>query len=177
MERLSAAEFPAAAGELAGLLAEVVAGGSSLGFRTPFGRRPALDWWLSREPAVASGSLVVWVARGPEGVSGTISLAREHRENGRHRAEIVKLMVSPAARGRGLGRRLLATAEEAAAADGIRLLLLDTEADTPADRLYRAAGWTPYGLVPAYATDPGGALRDCTFFYKFLPEPPAAAAS
>ena len=46
------------------------------------------------------------------------------------------------------------------------LLLLDTVADSVADRLYRAAGWTCFGRVPDYATDPDGTLRDCTFFYK-----------
>jgi ribosomal protein S18 acetylase RimI-like enzyme len=72
------------------------------------------------------------------------------------------------ARGRGLGRELLATAERAAAAHGLTLLLLDTETGSAADHLYRAAGWTCYGVVPGYAADPHGTPRDCSFFYKEL---------
>ena len=69
-------------------------------------------------------------------------------------------------RGRGLGRRLLAAAERSAAGQGITLLVLDTEADSDAERLYRSAGWQRYGVVPDYAADPAGVLRDCSFFHK-----------
>ncbi|MYS77387.1 GNAT family N-acetyltransferase, partial [Streptomyces sp. SID5926] len=67
-----------------------------------------------RAAAVAAGQLAVWVAREGERVTGTVSLALPDKPNSRHRAELAKLMVSREARGRGLGRRLLATAEEAA---------------------------------------------------------------
>ncbi|WP_420160619.1 GNAT family N-acetyltransferase [Nocardiopsis sp. CNT-189] len=83
-----------------------------------------------------------------------------------HRAEVVKPMVAPSARGRGLGRRLLEAAERYAAEAGATLLLLDTETGSAADRLYASAGWTGYGVVPDHTAEPGGALRDCTFFYK-----------
>ena len=58
-------------------------------------------------------------------------------------AEIKRLWVSPSARGLGLGRRLLTTAEEAARSLSIKVLRLDTNsALTEADRLYRSTGWT-----------------------------------
>jgi len=184
LSRLSAADFPAAAADLAGLLADTVADGASLGFLSPFGHAEAAAWWTDRVPAVAGGSLLVWLARDASPASsfsasplggvaadapaavGTVSLALESRPNGRHRAEVVKLMVHPSARGRGLARALLATAEAAAAAVGADLLLLDTETDSSAEHLYRSAGWTRYGVVPGYAADPHGTLRDCSFFYK-----------
>ncbi|MEU2788412.1 GNAT family N-acetyltransferase [Streptomyces sp. NPDC007100] len=166
--RLSATSFPSSLPGLSALLADAVAGGASLGFVTPFGRDAAADWWRTQHPAVADGSLTVWVAEGPSGITGTISLAHPAKPNARHRAEIVKLIVHRAARGQGLGRALLTTAERAAARSGYRLLLLDTESASPADRLYATAGWTPYGTVPAYASAPTGELRDCTFFYKEL---------
>ncbi|PRX96717.1 GNAT family N-acetyltransferase [Allonocardiopsis opalescens] len=166
--RLSAADFARSVKALADLFAEVVADGASLGFVLPFGQEEAADWWRSRQEAVAAGTLAVWAAHGPGGLAGTIGLARETRPNGRHRAEVVKLMVHPAARGQGLGRALLATAERAAAQDGAALLLLDTETGSPAERLYLGAGWTRYGVVPDYAAEPGGALRDCSFYYKHL---------
>ncbi|WP_432096576.1 GNAT family N-acetyltransferase [Streptomyces sp. bgisy100] len=167
--RLSPHDFRAAVSGLAGLLTDVVAEGASLGFRTPFDRSAAAAWWAARQPAVADGSLAVWVAEGRDGgLIGTVGLALEAKPNGRHRAEIVKLMVHPGAQGQGLGRALLAAAERGAADAGATLLLLDTETDSAADRLYGSAGWSRYGVVPGYATDPAGTLRDCSFYYKQL---------
>ncbi|MFE0628393.1 GNAT family N-acetyltransferase [Streptomyces sp. NPDC058864] len=152
--------------DLAALLVDAVAGGASLGFLAPFTHAEAAGWWRTRARAVASGDLVVWAARDAAGVTGTVSLAREAKPNGRHRAEVLKLMVHRRARGAGLGRALLTTAEHAAAAAGVSLLLLDTETGSPAERLYRSAGWTPYGTVPGHAADPAGVLRPTTFFFK-----------
>jgi len=166
--RLGADDFAAHLPALAGLLVDAVAGGASVGFLDGFDQAAALAWWRSRAGAVADGSLAVWIAGGPDGVTGTISLAYAEKPNARHRAEVVKLAVHRAARGRGTGRRLLAAAEEAAAASGITLLLLDTETAGAAERLYEKAGWCRYGIVPDYAADPSGALKDCSFFYKRL---------
>jgi ribosomal protein S18 acetylase RimI-like enzyme len=117
---------------------------------------------------VADGSLIVWVSRDSEHINGTVSLALARKANGRHRAEVVKLMVHRDARRQGLARKLLATAEQAAAQAGATLLLLDTQTGSEAERLYRATGWTRYGIVPDYAADPAGSLQDCSFFYKQL---------
>ncbi|GCD94801.1 GNAT family N-acetyltransferase [Embleya hyalina] len=164
--RLTVDDFRAGIANLADLLVDVVAGGSSVGFVTPLDHAAAAAWWRSLDSSVADGSRRVWVARGPNGVAGTVGLVLDPRPNSRHRAEVVKLMVHGDARGRGLGRALLRTAEQGAADAGRHLLLLDTEAESTADHLYRTAGWTRYGLVPDYATDPAGTLRDCTFYYK-----------
>jgi GNAT superfamily N-acetyltransferase len=166
--RLSADEFRDNAKNLADLLVDVVDDGASLGFLVPFDQHAAAAWWLSREPAVADGSLIVWAAHGSDGITGTISLALEPKPNGRHRAEIVKLMVHRDARGQGLGRALLTTAEETAAESGATLLLLDTVTGSAAEQLYRAAGWTRFGIVPDYAAGPTGSLEDGSFFYKQL---------
>jgi ribosomal protein S18 acetylase RimI-like enzyme len=153
---------------LADLLVDAVAGGASIGFLDGFDRAAAIAWWRSRATAVADGSLAVWISTGPAGVTGTISLAHAEKPNARHRAEVVKLAVRRDARGNGLGRRLLTAAEEAAAAAGITLLLLDTETASAAERLYETAGWHRYGIVPDYAADPSGELRNCSFFFKKL---------
>ncbi|MFF3316704.1 GNAT family N-acetyltransferase [Streptomyces sp. NPDC003035] len=165
---LSPEGFGAAVKGLADVLVDAVADGASLGFLQPFDHQEAAAWWESRQPAVDVGTLRVWAAETPDGIVGTVSLALEPRANGRHRAEIVKLMVHRTARGRGLARRLLSTAEQAAQEAGVTLLLLDTEADSAADRLYATTGWTRFGTVPAYAADPAGVLQDCSFFYKNL---------
>lgn len=117
---------------------------------------------------MAAGQLAVWVVRGDDRTLGTVTLAFPDKPNSRHRAELVKLMVHRDARGRGLGRRLLATAEQAAADAGLTLLHLDTETDSPAERLYTSAGWTRVGVIPDYAADPGGVLRGTTLYYKNL---------
>lgn len=166
--RLSADDFREDVTGLAELLTDTVAGGSSLGFLSPFDRDSAVAWWRTRQPAVADGSLAIWVTRGPAGIAGTVSLALERKPNGRHRAEVLKLMVHRDSRGRGLGRTLLATAEHAAVRAGATLLILDTESGSAAEHLYRAAGWTRFGIVPGYAADPAGRLQDCSFFYKQL---------
>ncbi|WP_424641000.1 N-acetyltransferase family protein [Embleya sp. AB8] len=163
---LTAEDFRSTTADLADLLVDVVTGGSSVGFLAPLDHAAAAAWWRSLEPAVADGSRRVWIARGPNGLAGTVGLALDHRPNSRHRAEVVKLMVHRNARGQGLGRALLTTAEQAAAQAGSTLLLLDTEAESTADHMYRASGWTHYGVVPEYATDPAGALRDGSFYYK-----------
>ncbi|MCI2417911.1 GNAT family N-acetyltransferase [Saccharopolyspora sp. K220] len=166
--RLSADDFRDRVKGLADVLVSVVADGSSLGFLAPFDQDAAMAWWHAQQPAVADGSLVVWAASASEGITGTVSLVLENTPNGRHRAKIAKLMVHRDARGRGLGRALLTTAERAATQAGATLLMLDTVTGSAAEQLYRAAGWTRYGIVPDYAADPTGSLEDCSFFYKQL---------
>ncbi|MBL8990975.1 MAG: VOC family protein [Phycisphaerae bacterium] len=61
--------------------------------------------------------------------------------------------------------------EHAARERGFTLLTLDAKADGPADRLYRALGWTFVGRIPGFALDPDGqALHDDALFFKALAE-------
>ncbi|WP_405904052.1 GNAT family N-acetyltransferase [Streptomyces sp. NBC_00656] len=163
---VSGPELVTYADELAALLVETVDGGSSVGFLAPLDRGAAACWWRERAGTVDAGQHQVWIARDGERIAGTIGLARAPLPNARHRAEVAKLMVRPSSRGQGLGRRLLDAAERSAAEDGVTLLVLDTESGSPAERLYRSAGWTECGSVPDYATDPAGVLKPTTFYYK-----------
>ncbi|MGX2993493.1 GNAT family N-acetyltransferase [Streptomyces sp. JNUCC 64] len=162
----SGAELTAAAGELAELLADTVNAGASLGFLAPLDRADAAGAWRDAVPAVEAGHHAIWVTRDAEGVTGTVGILFTRKPNGTHRAELVKLMVHRRARGRGLARALLAAAERGAVAEGVRLLHLDTETGSPAERLYRAAGWREAGVIPDFAADPSGVLRPTTLFYK-----------
>jgi len=75
---------------------------------------------------------------------------------GRRPAEIKRMFVREHARGRGLGRRVLAELERAAEAAGVDWLVLETGEQQPeAIGLYRSAGYaeiTPFGF---YADEDG----------------------
>jgi GNAT superfamily N-acetyltransferase len=169
VERLDAARLADHKAGLADLLADTVNGGASIGFLAPLDRAEALAWWEERAAETAAGRLAVWAAHDGGRVLGTVSLAFPGKANSRHRAELVKLMVHRDARGRGLGRGLLTTAEGAAAEAGVTLLHLDTETGSPAEHLYRSAGWTAIGAIPDYAASPDGRLRPTTIYYKHVP--------
>jgi GNAT superfamily N-acetyltransferase len=65
-----------------------------------------------------------------------------------HTAEVKRMWLDPSARGRGLGRELLAALEQAAVELGAGRGVLDTfDVLGPAMALYRSAGWEE---VPAY---------------------------
>ncbi|MEV7923832.1 MULTISPECIES: GNAT family N-acetyltransferase [unclassified Kitasatospora] len=168
--QVTAEELDGAAEELAGLLVDTVHGGGSLGFLAPLGRAEAVAWWRALAPEVAAERLLLWTVRAEADgrLAGTIQLRPAVPANGRHRGEVAKLMVHPADRGQRLAGRLLAVLEERAAELGLRLLVLDTETDSPAERLYEAAGWTRVGSVPDYATDPSGRAHPTTIFFKAL---------
>ncbi|MEU0146156.1 GNAT family N-acetyltransferase [Streptomyces sp. NPDC006288] len=172
---VSGPELVTYADELAALLIEAVEGGASVGFLAPVERATAAAWWRERAAAVESGRHQVWIARDDERLTGTIGLVRTALPNARHRAEVAKLMVRPSARGRGIGRALLAAVEQWALSEGLTLLVLDTETGSDAEHLYRAEGWTPCGSVPGYAADPHGTLRATTFYYRALGLPQACA--
>ncbi|WP_051817664.1 GNAT family N-acetyltransferase [Kitasatospora sp. NRRL B-11411] len=154
---------------LADLLLDAVADGASVGFLAGTIHAEAAAWWDTLRPSVADGTRLLWTAEDPAGRAlGTVSLLREQKPNGRHRAEIAKLLVHRTARGAGLGRHLLTHAEQAARTAGATLLLLDTQTGSPAEHLYRTAHWTPFGTVPAHAATPDGTLADTTYYYKHL---------
>lgn len=76
-------------------------------------------------------------------IIGTAGLMREDRETGR----IVRMSVAKAARGRGIGKRLVACLESAARVRGYRRLVCETTHDwTDAIALYSATGFTELGV-------------------------------
>jgi GNAT superfamily N-acetyltransferase len=166
--RLTETQLDASIEGLADLLVDTVDGGASVGFLAPLDRAAAVAWWKGRAATSAAGQFAVWTAQDGDRTVGTVGLTFPDKPNSRHRAELVKLMVHRDARGRGLGRRLLAVAEEAAVEAGVTLLHLDTETGSPAEYLYRSAGWTVAGVIPDYAADPSGLLRPTTLYYKYV---------
>ena len=77
--------------------------------------------------------------------------------------ELKHFFLARQARGRGLGRKLLAGVEEVAGSLGALRIVLDTAAPlTEAAALYRSAG---YVTIPRYNENPHGAV----WFGKDLP--------
>ena len=69
-------------------------------------------------------------------------------------AHLYSLTVDPDYRGRGIGRLLLARAEEIAAARGLGSMQLEVRSDNDAAiRLYRGAGYQPSGVKAGYYSD------------------------
>jgi GNAT superfamily N-acetyltransferase len=70
-------------------------------------------------------------------------------------AELKRMYVSPEARGKGLGRRLVAALEAEARALGVRRLVLETGVrQAAALALYRATGFQPIPLFGEYRLSP-----------------------
>ncbi|MEE4544987.1 alpha/beta fold hydrolase [Streptomyces sp. V4-01] len=166
---VTAARLRDEAAAFAALLGDSVDSGASVGFHGPLAADDAVAWWQALAPQIAAGRAELWAVKDERGaVCGAVRLHRAHAPNGGHRAEIAQLMVRRDVRGRGLARTLLRAAETSARAAGVRLLLLDTQTGSDAERLCRAEGWTAVGTVPDYAADPQGTLRPATFFFKSL---------
>jgi GNAT superfamily N-acetyltransferase len=70
-------------------------------------------------------------------------------------AEIKRMYVDPAERGRGLSRRVLSELERTAAAVGRRRMILETGEEQPAAMaLYASAGYAPIRTFGAHREDP-----------------------
>jgi acetyltransferase len=81
-----------------------------------------------------------------------------------HRADVLRLMVHPSARGRGLGRRLLDAAADRARALGLEQLLLSARGGTSLPEFYAGLGWTEVGRFPAALHLGGDDRRDEHWF-------------
>jgi ribosomal protein S18 acetylase RimI-like enzyme len=158
----------AAVSELTEILRDCVANGASVGF---MGWNTSADFerfWIGVAAEVEAGRTILFAARDEDGIAGTAQLQLIGKPNQPHRAEIAKVLVHSRARRRGLGEALMRAAEAAARQARRDLLVLDTDEDGAARRLYKRLGWTEVGTIPRYALMPDG--RDCgsTFFYKSL---------
>lgn len=84
-------------------------------------------------------------------------------------AEILTLAVQPAARRRGLGRRLVESGARAACAGGADRLFLEVAEDNAAARaLYAAAGFVEAGRRRAYYPRPEGLAADALILARAL---------
>jgi acetyltransferase len=166
VRNVGAPELRARRDEFVALLADAVDSGASVGYVLPHATAEYEKYWDDVGATVGAGERVVLICERDGRIIGAVQFAPCTKPNGRHRGEVQKLLVLRRARGAGIGARLMRDVEALAVHRGHRLLLLDTRADSDAERLYGKLGWQPYGAVPDYATDPDGAPAECVFFFK-----------
>lgn len=152
--------------QLSDLLMAVVDDGASIGFLPPMARDKADDYWQG----ILNPNRVLLLAEDDGRIVGSAQLYLEPRPNGRHRAEVNKVMVDPSARRRGIARSLLLRLEEIARERARSLLILDTREGDPSNDLYLAFGYVEVGRIPGYVTDGNGKLEATVVYYKQLAE-------
>jgi GNAT superfamily N-acetyltransferase len=137
---------------LADVLHAVVHGGAGVSFFVPFSVEDARAFWREKVlPGVRAGTRRVVVARRDSRIVGTVQLDLALPPNQRHRAEVAKLLVHPAARRQGIARALMIALEAVAQSEGRSLLTLDTVTGASAEPLYRSLGYVTVGVIPRYA--------------------------
>lgn len=162
---------PVDAEQLIDLLTECVHSGSALGFLAPLPRDEARDYWHSVAAKPATGDRVILVAReeaaGP--IVGSAQIVFEPKANGRHRAEVQKVMVRTTNRRRGIARLLMKEIDAVARTRDRRLLFLDTSEKSPGARaFYESIGYVYAGGIPGYALEPNGSPAKNAIYYKEL---------
>ena len=155
---------------LTALLTDTVDGGASVGFLPPLNTRTAEQYWTDVAEAIEHSQRTLFAVWAGGVLAGAVQLQRAATPNGRHRGEVMKLMVHRRFRGHGVAAQLMAAVEEEALRQGISLLVLDTRQGDVAERLYRRLGWQEAGVVPRYARSADGTLHATVIFYKELME-------
>lgn len=174
---IPAAEVAARADALGAVLHACVEAGASVGFVRPFASEAARDFFLGLVPSFGRGERRMLAAFAGDRLVGTAQLVLAMLPNGRHRAEVSKVLVHPELQRRGIGRRLMLGLEAIAREEGRFLLVLDTRTGDDGERLYGALGYHTTGVVPNYALATEGTDRidGTTIMYKDLREAAEAA--
>lgn len=160
-----------ARGELEALtdvLQGCVSDGASVGFIDANDRQIMRNFWQDTLGGLERGESVLLVARQQQQIVATVMVAWNGMPNGRHRAEICKLLVHPAARRQGIARQLMQLAEQQVKQQGRSLMVLDTRSGDIASLLYLSLGWEIAGSIPYYAQSTEGAMDATTVMYKRL---------
>ena len=114
-------------------------------------------FWVKRIADPSGLSAAFGAFEGQE-LIGTVALEFAAKPKTKHKALVIGMYVTPAARGTGAGRALLMAAiEHTRTIEGLLLLTLTvTEGNTPAVNLYRSVGFQEYGIEPMAILTPSG---------------------
>lgn len=150
--------------EFSELLKHVVDDGASIGFLRPLDLSVSKSYWQN----VLSPDVILLAAKINNRVVGTAQLHLCTKENGKHRAEIAKVMTHPSYQKKGIGRALMQMAEQRAKQEGRSLLILDTREGDPSNHLYTSLGFIQAGRIPGYTKSEKGELEATILYYKEL---------
>jgi acetyltransferase len=168
IERLDPRQAQAALPELIALLRDSVDNGASVGFLPPLDEQVAREYWADVGRAIEKQSRILLIARNDSRLVGTVQLDLCTRQNGLHRAEVMKLLVHTAWRRQGIGALLMRALEREARQAKRTTLVLDTRAGDPSETLYTKLGYQRAGFIPEYAQSADGALDPSVFYYRLL---------
>lgn len=168
IEQLSATQAQPLLAALTEVIHGCVADGASVGFIDADDRAAMERFWQDKIYSLASGDNQLLVAWQQGVIVATVMVGFSAMPNGRHRAEISKLLVHPRARRQGIARRLMQQAEHLAVEQGKTLLVLDTRSGDVATQLYLSMDWQIAGSIPLYAESTEGALDATTVMYKVV---------
>ncbi|HEX2584526.1 MAG TPA: GNAT family N-acetyltransferase [Steroidobacteraceae bacterium] len=175
IERLNTQRANELKTELVNLLQNTVDHGASVGFLRPLKSELADQFWSHVISGINTYRILLVAFEGNH-VIGTVQAELCPKQNGRHRAEVQKLMVLTSHRQRGVARVLMDSIERATRDAGCSLLFLDTVTGKPAEQVYKQLGWTLSGTIPNYAVSPDGEMESTTIFYKLLDDQSQLAA-
>jgi acetyltransferase len=168
VEALSAAEVEEHLDALAQLLLDAHDSGMALGLAAPLSLAGARAAYRDAAARLVPGERIMLAAFDGDELVGAVQLDRSEAGNGRHRAELRRLVVRAGRRGAGVGRALVEAVVEGARGLDLRLLWLSTHEGTDADRIYERLGWTRAGVIPEYAELPSGELTGNAFYFLRL---------
>jgi GNAT superfamily N-acetyltransferase len=170
IRRITEAEARSRLPAFAALLSDAVDHGASVGFLRPMDAAIARGYWNEALASVAAGTRILLVAEdGPE-IVGTAQLDLATKPNGRHRAEVQKVLVLARCRRQGIARQLMDALEREALAASRSLLVLDTESRSGAEPFYEALGWIRCGSIPGFALSADGVPTPNVIYHKVIKE-------
>jgi len=168
IRRLTAEDGRQHLSALADCLIDCVEGGASVGFMAPLSKADAVVFFENVLAGVQKAERILLAAFEQSKLVGTVQVVVSMPPNQLHRADVAKLLVVRAARGNGVGSRLMEQAEEVSRLAGKTLLVLDTATGDSAEKLYLRLEWTKVGVIPMYARYPDGRWGDTSYFWKRL---------
>jgi GNAT superfamily N-acetyltransferase len=166
VRRLAPGEAHERLDALAGVLADCVDGGASVGYMAPFSHAEAHAVFEAYAHDAQEGRRIILGAFLAGTLVGTAQLVVGLPPNQPHRADVARVLVHRSARRRGIAQRLMEQVEHEARTEGKTLLVLDAVTGGDAARLYERLGWNTVGVIPDYALYPDGRFCDTTVFWK-----------